>query len=197
MTRDLPASRALNARREFRAGPAFPHHAADILLSGADGLSHQHLALSEDVNGSGDGIGGVFHAHDVTTFVVGQSTPKSVGRHYNGRCIMLAMDTLADRVRAARLEAGLSQAELADRIGKKQQTIGKIEKGLTLNPKFLVEIADALNVSPHWLKGLSPDKTPQVSRERIEDELKSVPDENLQMILDAVRRAKKAPEQGA
>ncbi len=110
---------------------------------------------------------------------------------------MLAMDTLADRVRAARLEAGLSQAELADRIGKKQQTIGKIEKGLTLNPKFLVEIADALNVSPHWLKGLSPDKTPQVSRERIEDELKSVPDENLQMILDAVRRAKKAPEQGA
>ncbi|WP_247870604.1 helix-turn-helix transcriptional regulator [Azospirillum sp. TSO5] len=196
MTCDLPAGRALNARREFRAGPAVPHHAADILLGRANGGSHGALTAN-DGNGSGDGIGGVFHAQNVTTFVVTPSTPKSVGPLHNGRCIMLAMDTLADRVRAARLEAGLSQAELADRIGKKQQTIGKIESGLTLNPKFIVEIADALNVSPNWLKGLSPDKKPVASRERIEEELKGVPDENLQMILDAVRRAKKAPGQEA
>lgn len=196
MTRDLPTSRALNARREFRACPTVPHHAADILLGRANGGCHGALAAN-DGNGSGDGIGGVFHAHDVTTFVVIASTTKSVGHHHNGRCIMLTMDTLAARIRLAREEAGLSQADLGKRIGKTQQTIAKIERGLTLNPKFLVEIADALKVSPHWLKGLSPDKAPTVSRERIGEELKDVSDEHLQAVWDAVLQAKKASGQGA
>ncbi len=55
--------------------------------------------------------------------------------------------TLANDLLDLRLEAGLSQTELAQRIGTRQANISRVESGLG-NPtvKFLQKIAAALNV---------------------------------------------------
>ncbi|WP_431854332.1 helix-turn-helix domain-containing protein [Azospirillum sp.] len=100
------------------------------------------------------------------------------------------MTIVGQRLRAVREKANLSQAELAGRVGTSQQTIDKIERGLTKHPRFVVEIADALNVRAAYLKGLTDDPTPEPIRSRIEAELKQVPDDRLAEILRAVREAK-------
>ncbi|WP_342064667.1 helix-turn-helix transcriptional regulator [Candidatus Fukatsuia endosymbiont of Drepanosiphum platanoidis] len=41
--------------------------------------------------------------------------------------------------------------ELAIKVGIKQQSIQQIESGATKRPKFLFEIAKALNCDPHRL----------------------------------------------
>lgn len=61
------------------------------------------------------------------------------------------MDSLANRLRTAREKAGLSQDELAVRVGLSQQAIGKIESGITSQPRKIKDIAQALNVSKEWL----------------------------------------------
>ena len=62
------------------------------------------------------------------------------------------MTTLAERLATLMAEKGLSQAELARIIGVKQPSIFKILSGQTLNPKNILEIANALGVNAHWLK---------------------------------------------
>lgn len=49
-------------------------------------------------------------------------------------------------VRAAREKAGLTQAELAQRVGAKQQTIGKIEDGITKKSSYLLAISMQLGI---------------------------------------------------
>jgi SOS-response transcriptional repressor LexA len=61
------------------------------------------------------------------------------------------MSELKDRLRVARVDARLTQAQLADKIGVSQTAINKIEIGATLKPRNLLEIASALNVDPTWL----------------------------------------------
>ena len=63
---------------------------------------------------------------------------------------------LGGRIRALRLEKGLSQVELANSIGKDQQSIQRLEAG-NVNPSFyyLNEISKGLEVAPEELiKGL-------------------------------------------
>ncbi|MDM8056555.1 XRE family transcriptional regulator [Klebsiella aerogenes] len=62
------------------------------------------------------------------------------------------MDTLAARLKFARENKGLSQAQLADMIGLSQQSVAKIENGETLQPRKIKEIAKALDVSQKWLQ---------------------------------------------
>lgn len=61
----------------------------------------------------------------------------------------------ADRVREARKEAGLSQADLAKRVRVHKSEISNYENGT--HPAYwnLIELARALNVSLDWLCGLS------------------------------------------
>ena len=61
------------------------------------------------------------------------------------------MNTLAERLKAAREKLGLSQAQLAENVGLSQQSVAKIENGDTLHPRKIKEIAKALNVSQKWL----------------------------------------------
>lgn len=68
--------------------------------------------------------------------------------------------TLAERVRAARQAAGLSQMELAQRVGIKQPSLAAIEAGETKRPRFLMDLARALNVAPEWLERGDPMPTP-------------------------------------
>jgi hypothetical protein len=62
------------------------------------------------------------------------------------------MDTLAQRLLFAMKNNKVTQKELADRIGVTNTAIAKITNGQTLNPKYILELANALNVDVQWLK---------------------------------------------
>ena len=65
------------------------------------------------------------------------------------------MTLLNKNIKDARIAAGLTQTELAKKIGVKQQTIQKYENGIVTNiPSDKIEaIAKALNVTPAYLMG--------------------------------------------
>lgn len=67
------------------------------------------------------------------------------------------MKTIADRVRERRQALGLSQAQLARRMGKvvSQASIAQLELGRTRSPRFLMALARALEVTPEYLEGTS------------------------------------------
>ena len=60
--------------------------------------------------------------------------------------------TLGARVRQCRLALTWSQAELARRIGVKQQSIDQLESGKVKRPRYIVELSEALNVPLDWLR---------------------------------------------
>lgn len=62
------------------------------------------------------------------------------------------MSTLADRVRIARERARMSQQQLADKVGVSQQSIAKIERSDTVQPRKIKQLALALGVNVHWLQ---------------------------------------------
>ena len=61
------------------------------------------------------------------------------------------MNTIADRVRARRNKLGLSQKELAKKIGVSQGTIGQLESGRNNRTKYIYQLATALAVDVQWL----------------------------------------------
>ncbi|MFS6817212.1 MULTISPECIES: helix-turn-helix domain-containing protein [Citrobacter] len=61
------------------------------------------------------------------------------------------MESLSDRIKSRRNQLKLTQAELAELVGTKQQTIQQVESGLTKRPRRLVELAEALQCDPRWL----------------------------------------------
>lgn len=69
------------------------------------------------------------------------------------------MDTFSTRLREARTEKGLTQKELAERIGvtKGRVTHYETNKGHPNTP-VLLEICRVLNVSSDWLLGLTDRK---------------------------------------
>ncbi|EJT2168083.1 LexA family transcriptional regulator [Salmonella enterica subsp. enterica serovar Cerro] len=65
--------------------------------------------------------------------------------------------SISSRVKSKRIQLGLNQAELAQKIGTSQQSIEQLENGKTKRPRFLPELASALGVSVDWLLKGSPD----------------------------------------
>lgn len=57
------------------------------------------------------------------------------------------MGTLAERLKKAREKAGLSQLQLAEQVGLTQQSIAKIENGVTEQPRKIKQLALALGVT--------------------------------------------------
>jgi phage repressor protein C with HTH and peptisase S24 domain len=79
-----------------------------------------------------------------------------------------AMTTLGERVKAERRAKGWSQAELARRVTKAgysitQGGIAQIERRGETEPKSIVQLAQALGLSVHWLQSTRGDKTAGVS----------------------------------
>lgn len=62
------------------------------------------------------------------------------------------MQTLSERLKKKRVSMKMTQTELATKAGVKQQSIQLIEAGVTKRPRFLFEIALALNCDPVWLQ---------------------------------------------
>lgn len=61
-------------------------------------------------------------------------------------------NSLSERLKWARERLGWSQKTLAERSGVTQQNISKLEKNPHAQTSFVLELAEALNVSPDWLK---------------------------------------------
>lgn len=60
-------------------------------------------------------------------------------------------ETLAERLKLAMDEAGMSQAQLAEAVGIAQPSIFKILSGRTQSSGYIVNISKALGVRPEWL----------------------------------------------
>jgi len=64
---------------------------------------------------------------------------------------MAEQESLANRLRNARLDKGWSQEYLASRADSSQAVIQKIENGKSLRPRNIERIAVALGLRPAWL----------------------------------------------
>lgn len=65
--------------------------------------------------------------------------------------------TIGDRIAARMAELGLSQSELARKIGVSQQAIGKLVNGHVQTSRHLHLIARELGTTPHYLTGETDD----------------------------------------
>ena len=61
------------------------------------------------------------------------------------------MSTLASRIKQARKQAGLTQKDLAQRVGVSQPVISQLENGENLQSVHLLAIAKASDVDSEWL----------------------------------------------
>ncbi len=79
------------------------------------------------------------------------------------------MSSLAERLKEARLEAGLKQPQLAKQAGVSPGTIGNAEAGIRTELRELLAIARAVNVNAEWLKtGKGPKRpTPENGSEHM------------------------------
>lgn len=98
--------------------------------------------------------------------------------------------TTGERIREARIKAGLTQQELAQKIGVKFSAIHKYESGIVVNLKreTVSALATALGVKPSWLMCMDDDPVP--SREltdrqkRFLDILDKAPPETQDLLID-------------
>lgn len=61
------------------------------------------------------------------------------------------MDTLAQRLKYARKRAGLTQYEIAARVGIAQPVYNRLETGKAKKTAYIVQIAQVYGVNPYWL----------------------------------------------
>jgi len=59
---------------------------------------------------------------------------------------------LKNRFKKARVDAGLTQIQLAEKANSSQASINKIESGLTMRPRNIDKFASIMKVSPEWLQ---------------------------------------------
>jgi len=73
----------------------------------------------------------------------------------------------AERIKELRLQRGMTQQELGEKIGVKKAAINKYETGLVVNLKrsTIGMLADALGVSPGYLMGWTDDVSGEVNPE--------------------------------
>lgn len=67
------------------------------------------------------------------------------------------MRTIGERLRAARAKKGLTQPELSRLSGVSQAAISDLERGRSVESRKLVQLAQALGITPEWLeRGVGP-----------------------------------------
>lgn len=83
------------------------------------------------------------------------------------------MSTTGERIKAARISAGMTQTELANKIGVKYSAVHKYESGIVVNLKREVidNLAKALNVKPSYLLCVE-EKSPAISDEGMSEDKK-------------------------
>lgn len=76
---------------------------------------------------------------------------------------MNKLETLADRIKYARTEKGMTQSTLATKSGLKQSDISKLEIGTMKSTTAIVKMANALGCSVSWLDSGKGDPWPSSS----------------------------------
>ncbi|WP_273839974.1 XRE family transcriptional regulator [Providencia rettgeri] len=79
--------------------------------------------------------------------------------------------TLAQRLKSARQDTGLTQSGLAKAVGVSQAAIQKIETGKASKSTKLIEIAKVLGVSPEWLSNGDGEQVNQKAEVSVKIEL--------------------------
>ena len=73
----------------------------------------------------------------------------------------MSKEAVASRLREARTLAGLSQAQVAQKLGLHRPTVSEIEAGRrSVNTEELRQFADLYDVSTAWLMGEEQDSQP-------------------------------------
>ena len=112
------------------------------------------------------------------------------------------MSTIGSNIQSKRKELGITQEELAKRLGyKSKSTINKIEMGINDVPQSkIVRFAEALCTTPAFLMGWNdetektntPNEPELTEGERMLLELfRRVPEDSQQLVLDMIRAALK------
>lgn len=85
--------------------------------------------------------------------------------------------TLGRRIEERRLAVGISQAELARRVGIRQSTMNSLINGESRSSRSIVQIARELGTSPGYLMGATddPDENAPLPRERPRTQLVMMP----------------------
>lgn len=101
---------------------------------------------------------------------------------------------LSEKIRYLRIQKGMTQAELAEKLNTTKQTIGKYENQVVTNLPLnrIQELADALDTTPAYLMGWGEEKPADVSSA---DELdltilslvKQLPEEQKRFLLAQLR----------
>ena len=104
--------------------------------------------------------------------------------------------TVGDRIKALRLDLGMTQEELAEKVGLKKAAINKYESGVVVNIKrdMIGKLASALETTPTYLMGWEdePDH-PRSPIDTYDDEIladlqRLHDDKDLRMLLSATRK---------
>lgn len=106
---------------------------------------------------------------------------------------------LSEKIRYLRIQKGLTQAELAEKLNTTKQTIGKYENQVVTNLPLnrVQELADALDTTPAYLMGWGEEKPAANSDELTDtqktaiDMIKSMSDSDLEMYLEILKTIKK------
>lgn len=101
--------------------------------------------------------------------------------------------TVGDRIRAIRRREGISQTDLAQKMGVIKQTLYKYEMGIVTNiPAEKIEAAaSALGVSPGFLMGweeMDADSQSHIRHKAIDDLLDQLSPSELEMVEGIVRQ---------
>ena len=101
---------------------------------------------------------------------------------------------LSEKIRYLRIQKGMTQAELAEKLNTTKQTIGKYENQVVTNLPLnrIQELADALDTTPAYLMGWGEEKPADASSA---DELdlmilslvKQLPEEQKRFLLAQLR----------
>src|SRR5918993_2945926 len=159
VARDLPGKGGFDGDAGGRTHPAAPQPLGDMRLCLADPPGQGGLPA-----GQGYGPQESFHGRRCTTLRLCLSRTRVI----NNCASIAVMTNLGERVKAERRAKGWSQAELARRVTRAgysitQGGIAQIERRGDTEPKSIVQLAQALQVSVNWLQSVRGDKTAGVS----------------------------------
>ena len=109
----------------------------------------------------------------------------------------MSENSMAQRIRALRLERGLTLEQVASVVGVGKSTVRKWETGMIANMKHnkIADLAKALGTTPEYLMGWEEEKSSPNELQLSEGEkilldlFKKVPQEQQQLVLQMIRAA--------
>jgi len=101
--------------------------------------------------------------------------------------------TVGDRIKYLRIEKGMTQEELGEKVGVKNAAINKYETGIVVNLKrdMIVKLASALDTTPAYLMGWEDEEPDDIDLMELREQLRRSPE--TRMLFSVTKHA--TPEQ--